>query len=137
MIKNIKIIFRQLILFLSVLASVSVCSAKTTELYPFNSVVQKKTFQHMILDLRCLVCQNQNLADSNALFAQDLRQIIYQRIIRGESEEHIKIYLVSRYGEFILFKPLFSPLTYLLWLGPFILLLTIIVNLFSRRFLKK
>ncbi|MCZ6913955.1 MAG: cytochrome c-type biogenesis protein CcmH [Rickettsia endosymbiont of Ixodes persulcatus] len=104
----------------------------STEMYPFDSVTQKMRFQRMTLELRCLVCQNQNLADSNAPLAQDLRQIISQRIKRGESEQCIKKYLVSRYGEYILFKPLFSPLTYLLWLGPFILLVIIAIKVVIR-----
>ncbi len=101
----------------------------THEIYFFDSRQEKIQFQQIIQELRCLVCQNQNLADSNAPLAQDLRRIIYQRIKRGESSLKIKHYLVSRYGEFILFKPLFSPLTYGLWLSPFILLLAIVIKL--------
>lgn len=101
----------------------------THEIYSFDSRQEKIQFQQIIQELRCLVCQNQNLADSNAPLAQDLRRIIYQRIKRGESSLKIKDYLVSRYGEFILFKPVFSPLTYGLWLSPFILLLAIVIKL--------
>lgn len=99
------------------------------EIYVFDSTSKKIQFQQIIQELRCLVCQNQNLADSNAPLAKDLRQIIYQRIKNGATSSSIKEYLVTRYGEFILFKPLFSPLTYCLWLGPFILLLIILVTL--------
>ena len=114
--------------------SMSFCSVcfGSAEMYPFDSVAQRMQFQRMTLELRCLVCQNQNLADSNAPLAQDLRRIISQRIKRGESEQCIKKYLVSRYGEYILFKPLFSPLTYLLWLGPFILLVVIAIKVVIR-----
>ena len=101
----------------------------THDIYCFDSRQEKIQFEQIIQELRCLVCQNQNLADSNAPLAQDLRQIIYQRIKKGESSSNIKDYLVSRYGEFILFKPLFSPLTYALWLSPFILLLGIVIKL--------
>ncbi|MES2142591.1 MAG: cytochrome c-type biogenesis protein [Pseudomonadota bacterium] len=116
----------RLLLFFSIMF----CSAcySSTEIYSFNSAAQKAQFQRLILELRCLVCQNQNLADSNAPLAQDLRQLIAQRVKSGESEQHIKQYLVSRYSEYILFKPLFSPATYLLWLGPFILLIVIIIK---------
>ncbi len=117
------------LIFFMLFCPICFCS---TEMYSFDSVAQKMQFQQMILELRCLVCQNQNLADSNAPLAQDLRQIILQRIKRGESEQCIKKYLVSRYGEYILFKPLFSPLTYLLWLGPFILLLIIAIRVVVR-----
>ena len=101
----------------------------THEIYSFASRQEKIQFQQIIQELRCLVCQNQNLADSNAPLAQDLRGIIYQRIKKGESSSNIKNYLVSRYGEFILFKPAFSRLTYGLWLSPFILLLAIVIKL--------
>jgi cytochrome c-type biogenesis protein CcmH len=116
----------QALCFFSLLAS-PVCFA-ATEIYPFTSLVEKQRFHHIIQELRCLVCQNQNLADSNALLAKDLRQLIYTKIKQGESESAIKNYLVSRYGEFILFKPVFSPLTYLLWLGPFILFAFILIK---------
>lgn len=126
--KNIKRLYFYcgLLLFFNVMCSV--CFA-TTEIYIFSSAAQKTQFQQMILELRCLVCQNQNIADSNAPLAQDLRNIIYQQIKRGETRENIKKYLVNRYGEYILFKPLFSPLTYLLWFGPFLLLIIIITKL--------
>jgi cytochrome c-type biogenesis protein CcmH len=115
--------------------SVMVCSVcfSATEIYPFDSVVQKARFQKMIVELRCLVCQNQNLADSNAPLAQDLRQMISQRIKKGESEQHIKQYLASRYGEYILFKPLFSSLTYFLWFGPFILFVILVIVILGKR----
>ena len=121
------IFYRQLLFFLSFFFF-TVCLAESKEIYPFDSVVKKMQFEQIIQEFRCLVCQNQNLADSNAPLAKDLRQIIYQRLQQGESEQQIKKYLVSRYGVYILFKPPFSPLTYLLWLGPFILLAIIIVK---------
>jgi cytochrome c-type biogenesis protein CcmH len=119
--------YSQLLFFLSLLFF-SVCLAQSQEIYPFNSVVKKKQFEQITETLRCLVCQNQNLADSNAPLAKDLRQIIYQRLKKGESEQQIKKFLVSRYGEYIFFKPPFSQLTYLLWLGPFILFVVIVLK---------
>ncbi len=119
------------LIFLSYFFSALAFSA-THEIYSFASRQEKIQFQQIIQELRCLVCQNQNLADSNAPLAQDLRRIIYQRIKKGESSLHIKNYLVSRYGEFILFKPMFYPLTYALWLSPFILLLAIGIKLLVR-----
>jgi cytochrome c-type biogenesis protein CcmH/NrfF len=99
--------------------------AELSETYVFASTQKKIQFEEVIHEMRCLVCQNQNLADSNAPLAQDLRLVIYRRIKRGESIAQVKNYLVSRYGEFISFKPAFSRLTYVLWLSPFILLLVI------------
>lgn len=107
----------------------SSCTLAAQELYVFNSTFKKDQFQQLIQELRCLVCQNQNLADSNAPLAKDLRAIIYQRIKSGESNTSIKNYLVSRYGEFILFDPPFYPLTYVLWVSPFILLFIILFSL--------
>jgi cytochrome c-type biogenesis protein CcmH len=103
--------------------------ASSSEMYPLNSASEEGRFQQLVQETRCLVCQNQNLADSNAPLAKDLRQIIYEKIKKGESEQAVKKYLVDRYGEYILFKPKFSPLTYFLWLGPFILLIIIVAKL--------
>lgn len=72
--------------------------------------------------LRCLVCQNQTLAESNAELAVDLRQQIRAQVARGASDEAIKTWLVQRYGDFVLYDPPFSPMTWLLWIGPFALL---------------
>ncbi len=98
-------------------------------MYVFESSQKKSQFEQIIHEMRCLVCQNQNLADSNAPLAKDLRLVIYRRIRNGESIVQIKKYLVSRYGDFISFKPDFSRLTYCLWLSPFILLLVILIIL--------
>lgn len=103
--------------------------SESSEMYVFDSTPKKKQFDEIIHEMRCLVCQNQNLADSNAPLAKDLRLVIYRRIKHGESPDQIKNYLVSRYGDFISFKPVFSRLTYCLWLSPFILLLAILLIL--------
>jgi cytochrome c-type biogenesis protein CcmH len=72
--------------------------------------------------LRCLVCQNQTLADSNAALAVDLRNEIREKMQKGMTDAEIRTYLVDRYGDFVLFQPPFKPTTFLLWLGPFLLL---------------
>jgi len=72
--------------------------------------------------LRCLVCQNQTLADSDAPLAADLRQEIRELAVKGSSDEDIRSYLVARYGDFVLYDPPFKRVTLLLWLGPFVLL---------------
>jgi cytochrome c-type biogenesis protein CcmH len=69
-------------------------------------------------ELRCLVCQNQSIDDSDAPLARDIRLLIRERIGKGESNETVRAYLVSRYGDFILLKPPFKPETLLLWLSP-------------------
>jgi cytochrome c-type biogenesis protein CcmH len=69
-------------------------------------------------ELRCMVCQNQSIDDSDAPLARDIRILIRQRIEKGDSNDVVRAYLVSRYGDFILLKPPFKPETLLLWLGP-------------------
>lgn len=75
-------------------------------------------------ELRCLVCQNQSIDDSNAPLARDLRLIVREKLVAGESEDAILAFLVARYGEFVLLKPRFTMATALLWLGPFLVLLS-------------
>jgi cytochrome c-type biogenesis protein CcmH len=74
-------------------------------------------------ELRCLVCQNQTLADSEAGLAQDLRNQIEQLALEGKSDEEIKLWLQARYGDFVLYRPPVKPQTWFLWFGPFVLLL--------------
>jgi cytochrome c-type biogenesis protein CcmH len=73
-------------------------------------------------ELRCLVCQNQTIADSAAPLALDLRNQIRTQIAQGRSDDEIRAYMVDRYGDFVLYKPPFKPVTALLWVGPFALL---------------
>ncbi|MEF2073847.1 cytochrome c-type biogenesis protein [Consotaella sp. CSK11QG-6] len=73
--------------------------------------------------LRCLVCQNQSIDDSNADLAKDLRVLVRQRLTAGDSDEEVRDYLVSRYGEFVLLKPRFEGQTLLLWSMPIVILL--------------
>lgn len=74
-------------------------------------------------ELRCLVCQNESLASSRAELANDLREEVRKLIAKGDSDADIKTYLVDRYGDFVLYRPEVKPLTWLLWFGPFMLLL--------------
>ena len=92
-------------------------------IYPLDSPRQEAQFNHLLKDLRCLVCQNQDLADSNAELAKDLRLQVYHLVKEGKSDSEINDYLSSRYGDFILFKPPVKGVTLLLWFGPFLFLL--------------
>jgi cytochrome c-type biogenesis protein CcmH len=74
-------------------------------------------------ELRCLVCQNESIDDSDADLAHDLRVLVRQRVVAGDSNEQVKQYIVARYGTYVLLKPPFDSETYLLWFGPLILLL--------------
>ncbi|MGN8160573.1 cytochrome c-type biogenesis protein [Salinisphaera sp. SWV1] len=80
-------------------------------------------YQHLLGTLRCLVCQDESLAASSAPLAADLRRQIQHKIGQGQTDQQIRQYLVDRYGDFVLYKPPFKPLTWALWVGPFVLLL--------------
>ncbi len=82
-------------------------------------------------EMRCLVCQNESLAGSRADLAQDLRRELRGLIKEGKSDAEIKEFMVSRYGDFVLYRPQVKPLTYLLWIGPFVLLIIGIVVLIT------
>jgi len=90
--------------------------------FQFDQPEQAARYQHLTEELRCLVCQNQNLADSHADLAQDLRNEVYRMITSGQTDRQIIDFMVARYGEFVLYRPPVSPLTWLLWFGPFLLL---------------
>jgi cytochrome c-type biogenesis protein CcmH len=90
----------------------------------------EKRLTKLSQELRCLVCQNETLADSRADLAEDLRREIRIQIKAGKSDKEIIDFLTSRYGEFVLYRPVVGPKTYLLWFGPFLLLLTGLALLF-------
>lgn len=92
------------------------------EVVNFDNPEHKQMYQSLLKEYRCLKCQNQNLWDSNASLAGDLRREIRGQILAGNSKPDIDDYLVSRYGEFVLYNPRFSAKTAILWLGPFVLL---------------
>lgn len=103
--------------------------------FPFESEQEERRFRELSAELRCLVCQNQSLADSNAALAQDLRRELYEQVVVGNSREEIRSFMTDRYGEFILYKPPFSRETLLLWLSPFVFLGLAVASIirFSRR----
>lgn len=78
--------------------------------------------KHLAVELRCLVCQNQTLADSNAPLAEDLRREVREMIAKDMSDKEIIDFLVARYGDFVLYRPPLKTTTTLLWVGPFVLL---------------
>tara|TARA_B100001123_G_scaffold287221_1_gene320160 strand:+ start:94 stop:579 length:486 start_codon:yes stop_codon:yes gene_type:complete len=100
------------------------------ETYEFSDPKDESRYQDMIAQLRCLVCQNQNLADSNAELAKDLRAKTYEMINTGASDEDIADFMIARYGDFVLYKPPLRLRTTLLWGGPFALLLIALIVFF-------
>ena len=90
----------------------------------------EKRLHNLSQELRCLVCQNETLADSRADLAEDLRREIREQMRTGKSDKEIIAFLTERYGQFILYRPRVTPTTYLLWFGPFVLLLAGLAFLF-------
>jgi cytochrome c-type biogenesis protein CcmH len=111
---------RKFILFLVLLWSTSALAG--VEVHKFDNPEQEQQYNRLVAELRCLVCQNQNLADSNAELAQDLRQEVYEMIQNGATDQEIVSFMVARYGDFVLYRPPFKSTTAFLWIGPFIIL---------------
>ena len=101
----------------------------------FENAEQEARFNQLTLELRCLVCQNQNLADSDAPLAHDLREEIHGMMMAGKDDDEIKTFLVERYGDFVLYKPPVKGNTLVLWVAPIALLLigAIVVGVVVRR----
>ena len=90
---------------------------------PLEDPVLESRARDLARQIRCLVCQNQSIFDSDADLAKDLRQVVRERITLGESDLAVTDYLVARYGDFVLLKPPIKPKTYLLWFGPALIML--------------
>ncbi|WP_175485526.1 cytochrome c-type biogenesis protein [Pseudoxanthomonas sp. GM95] len=102
----------------------------------FRDAAEETRFNALTHELRCVMCQNQSLADSNAQIAHDLRREILKLMQSGKTDDQIKAYLVERYGEFVLYRPQVERGTWLLWFGPALLLIGgawIVVRVVRRR----
>ena len=124
----IKKLFSTLIISL-ILGMAPLHAGVTLEAFKFNNKAEEQHFKDLIEELRCLVCQNQSLADSDAELAHDLRAEVYDMIQAGKNDEEIVTFLVARYGDFVLYDPPLKPSTYLIWFGPFVLLLIAVLLL--------
>jgi len=115
----------QSVAMLAMLLVSSLAFAQASDPTPlqFQDAAQETRFHALAAELRCVMCQNQSLADSNAQIAQDLRREVLALMNDGKSDAEIKRFLVDRYGEFVLYKPEVSSGTWLLWFGPLLLLL--------------
>jgi cytochrome c-type biogenesis protein CcmH len=118
-----------IVLLASLLLSVSLVAKEAAPLAEDPAV--EKRLVNIAEELRCLVCQNESLAGSQADLAKDLREEVRGLIKSGKSDAEVKEFLVSRYGDFVLYRPQVKPVTYALWAGPFILLLIGVVALVS------
>ena len=96
--------------------------AYTLEQFKFEDPAEAAEFRKLLTELRCVVCQNETLAGSQADVAQIMREEVYRLTQDGKNEEEIKAYLVDRYTDFVLYDPPLKPTTYILWFGPFLLI---------------
>jgi len=127
-----------LALLLSLLLSLPTHAQTITDPTPltFQTSAEEHRFHALVSELRCVQCQNQSLADSNAQIAQDLRREVLGLMQQGRSDGEIKDFLVERYGEFVLYRPPFAAHTWLLWLAPAVLVVTgglVIARIVRRR----
>lgn len=123
------------VLIVSLLMLLSMQSLAAIDAYEFQDEETRKRFQQLTEELRCPKCQNQNLSDSNSPIAQDLRNEVYKMLNQGDDNNAIVDFMVARYGEFVLYRPRVGVDTYLLWYGPFGLLLIgiVVVVMMTRR----
>ncbi|MFM5209288.1 MULTISPECIES: cytochrome c-type biogenesis protein [Aeromonas] len=105
------------------------------DVYTFDSDAQEQTFRELTKELRCPKCQNQDIADSNAGLAKDLRDKTYQMVREGKDKQEVVDYMVARYGNFILYNPPLMASTLILWLGPLLVIVigVVMVVVRSRR----
>ncbi|MCX7068362.1 MAG: cytochrome c-type biogenesis protein CcmH [Methylococcales bacterium] len=109
--------------------------ASAVDAYQFSNPEQEATYNTLVSELRCLVCQNQTIGDSNAELAADLRRQVHEMLQQGKSKDEILQFMTERYGDFVLYNPPFKAKTGLLWLGPvtFLIIGVVTVLLFVRR----
>lgn len=121
---------RRLLTMLFLMSSFALANVNV---YDFSDKVQETRFNNLITDLRCPKCQNQNLADSDAPLAKDLKDRVYLMINDGRSDSEILTFMVDRYGDFVLYTPPVKPITWFLWFGPAVILLLVLIIVFARR----
>ncbi|KXO14240.1 Cytochrome c heme lyase subunit CcmL [Moritella sp. JT01] len=124
---------KKLFVLMTLMLSFSV--AAVIDVYDFETDEQEALFRTLTAELRCPKCQNNNLADSNASIAKDMRQKTYNMVIEGKEEDEIVTYWIDRFGNFVLYKPPVTLGTAILWVGPglFVLFGGLIIVRNSRR----
>jgi cytochrome c-type biogenesis protein CcmH len=122
---------RLMIVFLLLLSPL----ANALDTYQFSDPEQQESYDTLVSELRCLVCQNQTIGDSNADLAADLRRQVHEMLQQGKSRDEILQFMTERYGDFVLYNPPLKAKTSLLWLGPvaFLIIGVLAVLLFIRR----
>ncbi len=123
---------RLLVIFVT-LALVSPVSYTAVELVTFDQPAKQKLYIQLTQELRCMVCQNQNLADSNADLAVDLKRKVRTMVADGKSYADVVDYMVARYGDFVLYRPPLQLSTLFLWASPLLLLLIALIVFFVKK----
>lgn len=116
-----KNVVKSLLTLLLICMSAAVLAVQI-EFHSFENAQKERLYLDLIAELRCVKCQNQNLAESNAELAQDMREKTYQMIVEGKTRNDVVNYMTARYGDFVLYRPPFKAKTLLLWIGPVLLL---------------
>ena len=132
--------FIVIVLFFLTFSPAYSVKAWQTDTYVFYDEVTEIRYKSLVKELRCPKCQNQNLADSNSPIAADLRREVFELLEQGKSDGEIVDFMVKRYGEFVLYRPRVSSLTYVLWFGPALLLLIgaiVVVQILRKKPVKK
>ena len=112
---------KKIVIILSLLFLLNPSTYAAVEVKQFKNPEHEQRYKALIIELRCVVCQNQNIAESNAALAKDLRKQVFKMINAGKSDDDILEFMVTRYGDFVLYRPQFNLMTSLLWVGPFII----------------
>ena len=122
-------------LLFPLLLLIAVTTQAAVEIHNFDSAAQEASYKKLIAELRCMVCQNESLADSNAELALDMRRKTYEMVVAGKTENEIVDFMVTRYGDFVMYNPPVKSTTVLLWFGPllFLLLAGVVVTVFIRK----
>nr|WP_194710654.1 cytochrome c-type biogenesis protein [Erwinia persicina] len=109
--------------------------ADNIDTYSFATVAQEQQYRQLTASLRCPKCQNNSIADSNAMIAGDMRLKVYQLLQAGQTPEQVKAYMVARYGNFVSYQPPVTPSTLILWAGPalFVIIGALVIILRSRK----
>lgn len=115
---------RALFIALSLVFSSAIYGVAVDE-QPLADPTKEALARELMKDIRCLVCQNQSIEDSNADLAKDLRKIVRERIALGDTPDNVRSYLVDRYGDWVLLEPPVNSATYLLWASPFVFLMLV------------
>jgi len=126
---------RGIIILLSMMLFAFSALADNIDTYKFSSVDQEQQYRHLTESLRCPKCQNNSIADSNAMIAGDMRLKVYELLQSGQTPDEVKAYMVARYGNFVTYEPPVLPSTLILWAGPalFVIAGALVIILRSRK----